>query len=456
MTHQLFSAIRKIFYSHSQKGAILVLFAITFPFLMAFSAIAVDLGTVYVQRVHLQNAADAAALAGAWQLGNSSDDPAVNSAVSYTAKNSPSDITVTSSDSTMPSAEKQINLSSDINRKSSYSTIEVQLRERVPLYFFHYFGMESMPIAVTATAKYTAGSLGSSTYNPFSNAIYTSGGMINFNSENVFVDGNISTDTQVKVPGTYSTDSLSGTITGINSYETHPYAVQNGAIWSQYDSSWNSQTNSSDIAYHQLKQSSDGKTLTSFSDANYIQTNEDFYSKSNDTAQTIVNEYIKSTVSSVGTTDIDSTNHIYYNPTIGSSFNGQVWTTDGYTGLMNSNSGWNPSNLYTQIIVDGSINAGMYNNSSGNSNTPPSQVILVSLNGDVIFNNSFTSEVNVIIYAPNGNVLLEGSNNTYFKGSIVAKSVTVTNQGTIKYSSSSAFGGSFSNSAITPSVILIR
>ena len=143
MTHQLFSAIDKIFHSHPQRGAILVLFAITFPFLMAFSAIAVDLGTVYVQRVHLQNAADAAALAGAYQLGNSSDAPAVNSSVSYTAKNSPSDITVTSSDSTMPSEEKQINLSSDINRKSSYSTIEVQLRKRVPLYFFRYFGMET-------------------------------------------------------------------------------------------------------------------------------------------------------------------------------------------------------------------------------------------------------------------------------------------------------------------------
>lgn len=449
MTHQLFSAIDKIFHSHPQRGAILVLFAITFPFLMAFSAIAVDLGTVYVQRVHLQNAADAAALAGAYQLGNSSDDPAVNSSVSYTAKNSPSDTTVTSSDSTMPSEERQINLSSDINRKSSYSTIEVQLRERVPLYFFRYFGMENMPIAVTATAKYVPGNSSS----VFNNAIYTSGENINFNADNVFVDGNIATDRQIAVPGTYSTDSLSGTITGINSYETHPSATTNGSIWSKYDSSWNSQTNSSDIAYHQLKQSSDGKTLTSFSDANYIQTNEDFFSKSNATAQSIINNYIESTVSSVGTTDIDSANHIYYDPTSNSTFNGQVWTTNGYTGLMNSNSSWNPSNLYTQIIVDGSINAGMYNNSSGNSNTPPSQVILVSLNGNIIFNNSFTSEVNVTIYAPNGNVLLEGSNNTNFKGSIVAKSVTITNQGTITYASSS-FGGSSSGSA-NPSVTLI-
>jgi hypothetical protein len=309
--------------------------------------------------------------------------------------------------------------------------------------------MENMPIAVTATAKYVPGNSSS----VFNNAIYTSGENINFNADNVFVDGNIATDRQIAVPGTYSTDSLSGTITGINSYETHPSATTNGSIWSKYDSSWNSQTNSSDIAYHQLKQSSDGKTLTSFSDANYIQTNEDFFSKSNATAQSIINNYIESTVSSVGTTDIDSANHIYYDPTSNSTFNGQVWTTNGYTGLMNSNSSWNPSNLYTQIIVDGSINAGMYNNSSGNSNTPPSQVILVSLNGNIIFNNSFTSEVNVTIYAPNGNVLLEGSNNTNFKGSIVAKSVTITNQGTITYASSS-FGGSSSGSA-NPSVTLI-
>lgn len=445
MTHQLFSAIDKIFHSHPQKGAILVLFAITFPFLMAFSAIAVDLGTVYVQRVHLQNAADAAALAGAYQLGNSSDDPAVNSAVSYTAKNSPSDITVTSSDSTMPSEEKQINLSSDINRKSSYSTIEVQLRERVPLYFFRYFGMENMPIAVTATAKYVPGNSSS----VFNNAIYTSSGNITFNTDNVFVDGNIATDRQISVPGAYSTDSLSGTITGINTYETHPAVVENGSIWALSDNK-----NGNDITYHELKSSSDGTNLTAYSESNYIKTAQDVFDANNINAQKIISNYIQNTVSSVGTTDIDPTNHIYYDPRSNSTFNGQpVWTTNGYTGLINSNSSWNQSNLYTQIIVDGSINAGMYNNSSGNSNTPPSQVILISLNGNVVFNNHFSSEVNVIIYAPNGNVLLEGSNNTYFKGSIVAKSVTVANQGTIKYSSSS-FGGSSSGSA-NPSVTLI-
>ena len=250
------------------------------------------------------------------------------------------------------------------------------------------------------------------------------------------------------MPGAYSTDSLSGTITGINPYETHPVAVENGSIWAPPTDN----KNGNDITYHELKSSSDGTNLTAYSESNYIKTTQDVFDANNTNAQKTISNYIQNTVLSVGTADIDPTNHIYYNPSSGSSFSGQVWTTNGYTGLMNSNSSWNPENLYTQIIVDGSINAGMYNNSSGNNNTPPSQVILISLNGDVRFTNQFSNTVNVIIYAPNGNVLLEGGNNTHLNGSIVAKGVTITNQGIIKYSSS-PFGGS--SGSANPSVTLI-
>lgn len=48
-----------------QRGAVLILTALTLPLLIAGTGLAVDLGNVYLQHARLQNAADAAALAGA-------------------------------------------------------------------------------------------------------------------------------------------------------------------------------------------------------------------------------------------------------------------------------------------------------------------------------------------------------------------------------------------------------
>ena len=51
-----------------QKGTVIVLFAVTLTALFGFTALAIDIGDLYVGRNELQNAADAAALAGALLL----------------------------------------------------------------------------------------------------------------------------------------------------------------------------------------------------------------------------------------------------------------------------------------------------------------------------------------------------------------------------------------------------
>ena len=51
-----------------QKGTVIVLFALTLTVLLGFTALAIDIGDLYVGRNELQNAADAAALAGALLL----------------------------------------------------------------------------------------------------------------------------------------------------------------------------------------------------------------------------------------------------------------------------------------------------------------------------------------------------------------------------------------------------
>lgn len=426
MTHQLFSAIDKIFHSHPQKGAILVLFAITFPFLMAFSAIAVDLGTVYVQRVHLQNAADAAALAGAYQLGNSSDDPAVNSAVSYTTKNSPSDITVASSDSTMPSEEKQINLYSNIQKESSYSTIEVQLRERVPLYFFRYFGMENMPIAVTATAKYVPGSSG--TFDGIFNYALVAGSStksnngdtssIYFNHPNIAIQGNILTNGQIYM-NSYHDGSVSGTITGNANIQP---------VYSNYG--W----------YNSVQQYLTLANSENNSDAsvNYASSTTDIsYSENNKNVSSLYN-YIN-TVKNMSTEERAS-QHIYYNlDDLNSSFRGQyAKTINGYTGTTD-----NGSNTYTVIIVNKDIEIDNLQNPSGN-------LIVISLSGSITLNNQYP--MSGIFYAPQGTILIQSAIN--ITGSVVGNQIKMTAPGTI--TSASISSGSSSSTTTKGSVTLIK
>lgn len=59
----------KIDLSRNQKGATIILVAVLMTLLIGFSALAIDVGYLYVARNQLQNVADAAALAAARQLG---------------------------------------------------------------------------------------------------------------------------------------------------------------------------------------------------------------------------------------------------------------------------------------------------------------------------------------------------------------------------------------------------
>jgi Flp pilus assembly protein TadG len=76
-----------------QRGAVAILFGLSALVLFGFMALAVDLGRTYVVRTELQNAADAAALAGAIQLNQTAAgvccgaDSAVTRAIAMAAQN---------------------------------------------------------------------------------------------------------------------------------------------------------------------------------------------------------------------------------------------------------------------------------------------------------------------------------------------------------------------------------
>jgi Flp pilus assembly protein TadG len=75
--------------SQRQRGAVMILFAVSLTVLLGFMALVIDLGRTYVVRTELQNAADAAALAGAKDLNQTSAGvtSAVTTAIAMAGKN---------------------------------------------------------------------------------------------------------------------------------------------------------------------------------------------------------------------------------------------------------------------------------------------------------------------------------------------------------------------------------
>ena len=156
-----------------QHGTFLTLFAVTFVFFIAFSALAIDLGTVYVHKERLQNVADAAALAGASQLTETLTT--ANCTIitdkyvaTYTTRNTGTGVDqqatyVDPSDEpegTFSTTQSVVNVTAlYYNAAADDATgkrrLTVELRQRVPVYFLRYFGFANMPIAVTATARFT-------------------------------------------------------------------------------------------------------------------------------------------------------------------------------------------------------------------------------------------------------------------------------------------------------------
>ena len=125
----------------NQKGSILVLAAFTIPFLFALSALAVDLSYLYAQRAHIQNIADAAALAGATVLGSSQNE-ATTMAQTYVARNS-----------NATDADNKVSYTFPI--ENGIKKIRVDITKSAPLIFMKYFNYNTAPLAVYAIASYS-------------------------------------------------------------------------------------------------------------------------------------------------------------------------------------------------------------------------------------------------------------------------------------------------------------
>jgi len=138
----------------NQRGAIAIIVAISMLALLAITALAVDVGHMFVVRNQVQNAVDAAALRGAsflFSAGSTTPDfsptgPAVTNATNTV----PLNISVTGNDSLNVQANywQALNASAPSNEPA----VEVDLTKQVQLYFAPVFGMQTTNVTAKAIA----------------------------------------------------------------------------------------------------------------------------------------------------------------------------------------------------------------------------------------------------------------------------------------------------------------
>jgi hypothetical protein len=165
------SALSKLFQQKRNRGIATIYIALILVALLAFAGLAIDLGYMYVAKTQLQNAADAAALAGASQFSELTSSDTIqlnarNQAISFASKNYSTKIPVTIlSDSTNDfSAANDITVgnwdgTTYIRGKIPINAIEVRTRrtpdspdKQVSIFFGRIFGWDKMSASAVAIA----------------------------------------------------------------------------------------------------------------------------------------------------------------------------------------------------------------------------------------------------------------------------------------------------------------
>ena len=138
-----------------QKGQSLVILALMIPMIMACGAGIVDYGLWRSQKSKLQNAADAAAIAGAWHL-DESDASMYSYVQDYVEKNALDKIATSTTrvyDNIVPDSDEILNVRMIPDLENKQLTVNIMTVH--PTTFARYFGFENAEIVVTATAEVT-------------------------------------------------------------------------------------------------------------------------------------------------------------------------------------------------------------------------------------------------------------------------------------------------------------
>ncbi len=180
-----------------EAGQSVILIVLSIVVLCGFAALAVDIGVQSVDKGELQNAADAAALAGAREL--SSASTAKSTAIHYAALNG------------VPAA----NVTASTPYNGNANKIEVVCTRTVQYSFARVFGIKSKVISARAVAEKTGLSGGPFGYALFSGST-TSG--LNLGTNILNINGNVHCNNSITING--SSQTFSGNMEAVTSFTT--------------------------------------------------------------------------------------------------------------------------------------------------------------------------------------------------------------------------------------------
>ena len=126
----------------SERGQAIVLLAISIVVLLGFTALAIDGGMVFSDRRHAQNAADAAALAGALQKSNGQSDAVVIQAAERSAESNG-----------YTTDQMSVSISPFTDFSGSYTLVTVEITKDTPTSFAHILYNGPLRNHVTAIAR---------------------------------------------------------------------------------------------------------------------------------------------------------------------------------------------------------------------------------------------------------------------------------------------------------------
>ena len=441
-----------------QNGAIVVMTALLMPVMIAFTGMAVDFGGYYMRKSQLQNASDASALAGAWQLGESSKvDSTVQSYLIENLEDKFSNIQYTADDN-YPSDEKTVNYSTT----QKTSELDVTLRCNMQTSFVRFFGITSIPVTATSKAqvddeklnddmfKYTmvAGHKSSKDYDPSNWKSLQDESGIWFHTPGVSIAGDIMTNGKINFDQSQVT-TLDGHLYADRNLK-RAGKMANKDYWlnnTQYDKKFDpdvwasSGWNKGMIEYYTFKDANGNSFMTeknigtSSNGRPYMQdvNREDLVTfkdaidisvENNKDIKRLLKEYKEKSISD------REQQHIYYDDnTSNGSYNFSSSHTRIYPALTSNEVSRVVSDkdtsvpvwerYYTRIVVPGDIQV-----SFENSPKPGDKdlAMIVSLNGNITIPNGI--DFNGILYAPNGIITINGT--CKVNGSVIAQQILIT------------------------------
>ncbi len=421
-----------------QQGAILVLTAFLLPFIIAFTGMAVDFGSAYVRRSQLQNAADAAVLAGAYHLDDGKADDIV---LQYLKTNLDPHFTKYSYEKgdAFPDKFETLNYHTDKQKDE----LDVTLRSSVEASFLRLFDINTIPVSVTATAKVSqeennnfddmfnyglvASDIPDNPYNWYvdenwqvNNDRLKKDSAILFDNTGAIVNGNILTNGRIGFDGS-NVNTLNGKIYAskdVLNGNAPPDFTRNGInkkfspdVWGTINYvDWNGISVPSYLAFKDKDGNGfteDGirKDVNRPGLVNYVN-RVDISRNANPGINELIENYRKMKP------EERIENHVFYDDAGTSDL--FFWTNSngGYPGWTDYYTRW-----YRVIIAQKSVTVNLPKKPKGDE-----FAILISLNGDITIPNG--NVFNGILYAPNGKILINGNGST-FNGSIIGKTIEI-------------------------------